>query len=543
VVEPGWIAQVLEGGELLLTSSAPERRAAGPSARPDPVRLELFHGLFMSVAEQMGAVLRSTSTSVNIRERLDYSCAVFDAGGNLVANAPHVPVHLGSMGESVRTVLAQRGSRLRPGSAVVLNNPYNGGTHLPDVTVVTPVFDAAGAQLRFFVANRGHHADIGGITPGSMPADSRVLAEEGVVIDDFLVLDEGVLRERELRELLTSGPYPARSPEVNIADIKAQLAANEAGVRELLRVVTAHGWDTVQAYMGHVMANAEESVRRVIARLQDGRMHYRMDDGADLHVRVKVDHRVREAFIDFTGTSPQREGNFNAPPSVTRAAVLYVFRCLVGDDIPLNEGCLMPLKIIAPAGSFLAPTPGCAVVAGNTEVSQAVCNALMGAMGVVASSQATMNNLSFGGDRYQYYETICGGTGAGPGFSGTGPVHSHTTNTRITDAEVLELRYPVRLERFCIRRNSGGCGRWSGGDGAIRAIRALEPMTATVVASRRAVPPFGLEGGEPGAPGTQRVERASGCVQILAGTDQVELGANDLLVIETPGGGGFGSRR
>jgi 5-oxoprolinase (ATP-hydrolysing) len=540
VVEPGWAAQVLNGGELLLTRAHSARRAAADPARADPVHLELFHGLFMSAAEQMGAVLRNTSTSVNIRERLDFSCAVFDADGNLVANAPHVPVHLGSMGESVRTVLARRGGSLRPGSAVVLNNPFAGGTHLPDVTVVTPVFDEAGSQLRFFVASRGHHADIGGITPGSMPAASRTLEEEGVVIDDFLAVEAGVFRERELRALLTSGSHPARSPEVNIADIKAQLAANAAGVRELGRLVSTYGWPLVHAYMGHVMTNAEESVRRVIARLKEGAFHYRMDDGADLHVSVSVDHVTQEARIDFTGTSPQRKGNFNAPPSITRAVVLYVFRCLVGDDLPLNEGCLNPLKIIAPPGSFLAPAPGCAVVAGNTEVSQAVCNALLGALGVAASSQATMNNLLWGNARYQYYETLCGGTGAGPGFDGTGPVHSHLTNTRITDAEVLELRYPVRVERFCVRHGSGGRGRWSGGNGAIRAIRALEPMTATVVGSRRTVPPFGLEGGEPGAPGTQRVERADGSVQLLQGTDQVELQASDLIIIETPGGGGYG---
>jgi 5-oxoprolinase (ATP-hydrolysing) len=465
---------------------------------------------------------------------------VFDDRGNLIANAPHVPVHLGSMGESVRTVLAQRGSSLHPGSAVVLNNPFNGGTHLPDVTVVTPVFDDSGTQLRFFVANRGHHADIGGITPGSMPAGSRTLTEEGVVIDDFLVVEAGVFREQELRDLLTSGAHPARSPDVNVADIKAQLAANEAGVRELNRIVIAYGWSMVFAYMGHVMANAEESVRRVIARLKDGALHYRMDDGADLKVKVSVDHVSREALIDFTGTSSQREGNFNAPPSISRAAVLYVFRCLVDDDLPLNEGCLKPLKIIAPPGSFLSPSPGCAVVAGNTEVSQAICNALLGALGASASSQATMNNFLFGNERYQYYETICGGTGAGPQFAGAGPVHSHMTNTRITDAEVLELRYPVRLERFCVRQGSGGRGRWQGGDGAVRAVRALEPMTATVVGSRRTVPPFGLDGGEAGAPGTQCVQRINGSIQILKATDQVELAAGDLVIIETPGGGGYG---
>jgi len=540
VVEPGWVAEALPGGELLLTHLVPARRPEADPTRADPVFLELFNNLFVAVAEQMGAVLRNTSTSVNIKERLDYSCAVFDASGALVANAPHVPVHLGSMSDSVRTVLSRRGSTLRPASTVVLNNPFNGGTHLPDVTVVTPVFDETGAAIRFFVANRGHHADIGGITPGSMPPGSRRLSEEGVVIDDFLLMEGGRLREREFRELLASGPYPARNPDVNVADIKAQIAANEAGVRELNELVARYGWNVVRAYMGHVMVNAQESVRRVIDRIGDGSFHYRMDDGADLKVAVRVDRAAREATIDFTGTSPQRENNFNAPPAITRATVLYVFRCLVGDDLPLNEGCLKPLRIITPPGSFLCPTAGCAVVAGNTEVSQAICNALLGALGAVASSQGTMNNFLFGNERYQYYETICGGTGAGPGFAGAGPVHSHMTNTRITDAEVLELKFPVRVERFSVRQGSGGGGRWPGGDGAVRAIRALEPMTATVVASRRTVPPFGLAGGDPGAVGRQRVERADGTIVVLGGTDQTQLAAGDLIVIETPGGGGFG---
>lgn len=541
VIEPGWMAEVLAGGELLLTCVASAQRPAPDPAHADPVYLELFNNLFMGVAEQMGAVLRNTSTSVNIKERLDFSCAVFDAAGALVANAPHVPVHLGSMGDSVRTVLGRRAKTLRPGSAVVLNNPFNGGTHLPDVTVVTPVFDESGAEIRFFVANRGHHADIGGVTPGSMPPGSRTLAEEGVVIDDFLLVEQGRFREREFRDLLTSGPYPARSPDVNIADIKAQLAANETGARELTKLVTRYGWATVSAYMGHVMANAEESVRRVIDRIGNGSLHYRMDDGAALEVSVRVDHATREAVIDFTGTSSQRETNFNAPPAIARAAVLYAFRCLVGDDLPLNEGCLMPLKIVLPPGSFLCPAPGSAVVAGNTEVSQAICNALLGALSAAASAQGTMNNFLFGNERYQYYETICGGTGGGPGFAGTGPVHSHMTNTRITDAEVLELRYPVRLERFAIRRGSGGRGKWPGGDGAVRELRALEPMTATIVASRRTVAPFGLAGGEAGAVGCQRVERADGTVVPLAGTDQVQLSAGDLIIIQTPGGGGFGA--
>lgn len=542
VVEPGWVATVLPNGGLLMASR--ERIEHGfedDFTTADPVLLELFNSLFMGAAEQMGAVLQNTSTSVNIKERLDFSCAVFDCEGNLIANAPHVPVHLGAMGESVRAVLRSRQGRLRPGDAVVLNDPFNGGTHLPDITVVTPVFDRTGTELRFFVANRGHHADIGGITPGSMPPDSRNLEEEGIIIDDFLVVDQGRFRERAFRDLLASGPYPARSPDVNIADLKAQLAANEAGVRELHLLLDRYGWECVEAYMAHVMANAEESVRRTIDRIHDGEFTYEMDDGAVLKVAVRIDHAERRADVDFTGTSAQREGNFNAPPAITAAAVLYVFRCLIGDDIPLNEGCLRPIRIIIPQGSFLSPDPGTAVVSGNTEVSQAICNALLGALGAVASSQGTMNNFLFGTDLFQYYETICGGTGAGPDFDGVGPVHSHMTNTRITDPEVLELRYPVRLEHFGVRSGSGGEGRRRGGDGAIRKIRMLEPMTATIVASRRTVPPFGLAGGAPGAVGRQWVQRAAGSELVLHRTDHVDLETGDLIVIETPGGGGYGA--
>ena len=542
VVEPGWVATVLPNGGLLLASR--ERIEHGfqdDFTTADPVLLELFNSLFMGAAEQMGAVLQNTSTSVNIKERLDFSCAVFDCEGNLIANAPHVPVHLGAMGESVRAVLRSRQGRLRPGDAVVLNDPFNGGTHLPDITVVTPVFDRTGTELRFFVANRGHHADIGGITPGSMPPNSRNLEEEGIIINDFLVVDQGRFREQAFRDLLASEPYPARSPDVNIADLKAQLAANEAGVKELRLLLDRYGWGCVGAYMAHVMANAEESVRRTIDRIHDGEFTYEMDDGAVLKVAVRIDHAERRADVDFTGTSAQREGNFNAPPAITAAAVLYVFRCLIGDDIPLNEGCLRPIRIIIPQGSFLSPDPGTAVVSGNTEVSQAICNALLGALGVVASSQGTMNNFLFGTDLFQYYETICGGTGAGPDFDGVGPVHSHMTNTRITDPEVLELRYPVRLEHFGVRSGSGGKGRRRGGDGAIRKIRMLEPMTATIVASRRTVPPFGLAGGAPGAAGRQWVRRADGSELVLDRTDHVDLEAGDLIVIETPGGGGYGA--
>ena len=540
VVEPGWTAEVTERNHMLLRRTEPRADAAGVGTeRADPVLLELFNNLFRHVAEQTGVVLQNTSLSVNIKERLDFSCAVFDADGNLVANAPHVPVHLGAMGESVQHVLRHRRGTLRPGDVVALNNPYGGGTHLPDVTVVTPVFDDTGKHLRFFLGSRGHHADIGGITPGSTPPQSRTLEEEGVLIDDFLLVEAGHFREAEFRALLGAARYPARSPDVNVADIKAQVAANEAGVAELCRVVERYGWDTVRAYMRHVMDNAEESVRRVLDRLPDGAFAYVMDDGSPLHVAVRVDRAARSAVVDFTGTGPQHAGNFNAPPAITRACVLYVFRCLVGDDIPLNEGCLKPLTIRIPPGSFLSPKPGAAVVAGNTEVSQAVCNALFGAVGAVACSQATMNNFLFGDATRQYYETICGGAGAGPGFAGQSAVHTHMTNTRMTDPEVLELRYPVRLEEFSIRAGSGGAGRWPGGNGAVRRMRFLAPMTAVIVASRRAVAPFGLAGGSDGAAGRQWVDRADGSRGELAGTDQAELSPGDVFTIYTPGGGGY----
>ena len=503
--------------------------------------LELFNNLFMNVAEQTGAVLQNTSMSVNIKERLDFSCAVFDGRGNLVANAPHIPVHLGAMGESVRTVLRLRGDSLRPGDVVALNDPFNGGTHLPDITVITPVFDATGGEIRFLVGSRGHHADIGGITPGSTPPASRTLEEEGVVIDNFLLVAGGAFQEDAFRALLAGARHPARSPDINVADIKAQVAANEKGVQELGRVVAQHGWDTVRAYMGHVMDNAEESVRRLLARLGDGAFDYVMDDGAALRVRVTVDRDARSAVVDFTGTGPQRtDNNFNAPPAVTRAVVLYVLRCLVGDDIPLNEGCLKPVEIIIPPGTFLSPAPGRAVVAGNTEVSQATCNALFGALAALACSQGTMNNFLFGSAAQQYYETICGGTGAGADFDGTDAVQTHMTNTRMTDPEVLELRYPVRLEAFAIRHGSGGAGRHRGGNGAIRRIRFLAPMTGVLVSSRRTQPPFGLFGGAPGAAGRQWVERSDGTTEVLAGTSSAELMPDDVFVIETPGGGGYG---
>jgi 5-oxoprolinase (ATP-hydrolysing) len=541
VVEPGWTAEVTAADHMVLRRTQPRpNRVDAASGKPDPVLLELFNNLFMHVAEQTGILLRNTSMSVNIKERLDFSCAIFDAQGALVANAPHLPVHLGAMGESVRTVLRLRGGKLKPGDSVALNNPYNGGTHLPDVTVVTPVFAPSG-ELRFFVASRGHHADVGGVTPGSTPPASRTLEEEGVVIDDFLLVDGGRFREAEFRDVLASARYPARSPDVNVADIKAQVAANAAGVRELLGVVARHGWPTVRAYMRHVMDNAEESVRRVLDRIGEGSFDYVMDDGSPLRVAVAIDRAARTARVDFTGTGPQRADNFNAPRAITRAAVLYVFRCLVGDDIPLNDGCLVPLEIVVPPGTFLSPEPGAAVVAGNTEVSQAVTNALLGALGALACSQSTMNNFLFGDATYQYYETICGGVGAGPGWDGASAVHTHMTNTRMTDPEVLELRYPVRLESFSVRRGSGGAGRFRGGDGAVRRIRFLRPMTAVIVSSRRTVAPFGLDGGGQGATGAQRVARADGTMTELAGAASAELAAGDVFVIETPGGGGYGA--
>ena len=541
VIEPGWAAEVTAQDHMLLRRAAPRaNQVAADSARPDPVLLELFNNLFMNVAEQTGAVLRNTSLSVNIKERLDFSCAIFDADGGLVANAPHVPVHLGAMGESVRTVLRSRGPALRPGDVVALNNPFNGGTHLPDVTVITPVFDEAGGAIRFFVGSRGHHADIGGTTPGSTPPDSRALEDEGVVIDDFLLAAQGEFREAAFRALLAGALFPARSPDVNVADIKAQVAANQRGAQELARVVRQFGWDTVRAYMRHVMDNAEDGVRRALGRIGDGRFDYVMDDGAPLRVSVAVDRATRTATVDFSGTGAQSPGNFNAPPAVTRAVVLYVFRCLVGEDIPLNDGCLKPVRIVIPPGTFLSPAPRAAVVAGNTEVSQATCNALFGALGRLACSQATMNNVVFGDATRQYYETICGGMGAGPGADGASAIQTHMTNTRMTDPEVLELRYPVTLEAFAIRRGSGGTGAARGGDGAVRRIRFHEPMTLAVVASRRDVAPFGLEGGADGAPGRQWVERADGSVEMMGGRSRAELRPGDVFVIETPGGGGYG---
>jgi 5-oxoprolinase (ATP-hydrolysing) len=542
MIEPGWQAEVTARNHLILRRIAPRQAAeTGDAGKPDPVLLELFNNMFMAIAEQSGAVLRNTAQSVNIKERLDFSCAIFDAEGGLIANAPHVPVHLGAMGESVRHVIRCRRGTLRPGDAVALNNPFAGGTHLPDLTLVTPVFDEAGANIRFFVACRGHHADIGGLTPGSTPPFSKTLTDEGVVIDNFLMLAQGKLQETAFRALLSGARSPARNPDQNVADMKAQTAANETGVAALNGIIARYGWQLVAAYMGHVKDNAEAAIRNLIGRLQDSHFNYAMDDGAPLQVKVTINRTEKSATIDFTGTGAAKANNFNAPKAVTTAAVLYCFRCLAAADIPLNEGCLKPLTIIIPPGSFLDPPAGAAVVAGNTEVSQAVTVALLAALGASASSQATMNNFLFGNAKYQYYETICGGAGAGPGFSGASAVHTHMTNTRITDPEIMELRYPVRVEEFAIRKHSGGAGKFTGGDGARRKIKFLEPMTATIVASRRAAPPFGLAGGGAGAVGQQWIERADGSIETLSGSAEAQLGAGDAIIIETPGGGGYGS--
>ena len=539
VIEPGWRAEVTAKDHIVLrrVEALPVRTAIGTGA--DPVMLEIFNNRFMSIAEQMGAALQNTASSVNIKERLDFSCAVFDRAGGLVSNAPHMPVHLGSMGASVRAVIEQNPD-MGPGDVFVLNAPYNGGTHLPDVTVVAPVYDTAKETRLFYVAARGHHADIGGITPGSMPAHSRNVEEEGVLIDNFRIVERGNLREEELRRLLTSGKYPARNPEQNIADLRAQIAACEKGARELRRMVSEFGLDVVDAYMTHVQDNAEENVRRVIGRLKDASFEQKMDDGSVIRVAVRVNREARTARIDFTGTSAELASNLNAPSAVARAAVLYVFRCMVDDDIPLNEGCLKPIEIVIPEGSMLAPRYPAAVVGGNVETSQAVTDALFAAFGAMASAQGTMNNLTFGNDRYQYYETIAGGAGAGPDFNGADAVQTHMTNSRLTDPEVLEWRFPVLLEEFSIRRGSGGNGKHKGGDGAVRAIRFREKMSLSILSTRRVVAPFGLMGGENAATGENYIRRVDGKIERLDGSAQAELGAGDTVIVRTPGGGGFG---
>jgi 5-oxoprolinase (ATP-hydrolysing) len=540
VVEPGWQAEVTAIDNLVLQRvvARPERQAIG--TRVDPVMLEIFNNLYMSIAEQMGLRLANTAYSVNIKERLDFSCALFNADGDLIANAPHMPVHLGSMGESIRTVIRENAGKIRAGDVYVLNAPYNGGTHLPDVTVITPVFDDAGGHILFYVGSRGHHADIGGITPGSMPPASRVVEEEGVLIDNFLLVERGQLREQETIALLSSGRYPSRNVAQNMADLRAMIAANEKGVQELRRMVAHFGLEVVHAYMRHVQDNAEEAVRRVIDVLKDGEFACEMDGGALIHVKISIDRKSRSATIDFTGTSPQLPTNFNAPSAVAMAAVLYVFRTLVDDDIPLNAGCLKPIGVIIPEASMLNPRYPAAVVAGNVETSQCVTDALYGALGVMAASQGTMNNFTFGNEHYQYYETISGGSGAGEGFPGTDVVQTHMTNSRLTDPEVLEWRFPVLLESFAIRKGSGGRGRWKGGDGAIRRVRFLEPMTAAILSGHRLVPPYGMAGGEPGAVGRNAVERRDGSVIELAGCAEIAMHAGDVFVIETPGGGGYG---
>jgi 5-oxoprolinase (ATP-hydrolysing) len=550
IIEPGWEATITENNDLILNRRSTEIDADRirvnsclSAVKSDPVLLEIFNNLFRAIAEQMGVTLQNTSSSVNIKERLDFSCAIFDRNGQLVANAPHIPVHLGSMSESVEALILAQIHTIKPGDVYVSNNPYNGGTHLPDITAITPVFDNSSSLPLFYVASRGHHADIGGITPGSMPPNSKIVTEEGILLDNFQLVSEGNFRESELLEILTAGDLPVRNPAQNIADLQAQVAANNRGVAELLKMVEHYGLETVQAYMGFVQDNAEESVRRVIEVLKDGEFTYPMDSGGQIKVAITINKSARRAKIDFTGTSPQQFNNFNAPAAVCKAAVLYVFRTLVDDDIPLNAGCLKPLEIINPAGCMLNPRYPAAVVAGNVETSQNITDALYCALGAIASSQGTMNNFTFGNNRYQYYETICGGSGAGADFDGTDAVQTHMTNSRLTDPEVLEWRFPVLLESFAIRANSGGNGAHRGGNGVVRRVRFLEDMTAGILSGRRVISPCGLHGGESGKVGRNYVERFDGNVEELGSTASVEMRSGDVFVIETPGGGGYGGFR
>jgi 5-oxoprolinase (ATP-hydrolysing) len=542
VIEPGWQARVSALDHLVLERYLAKEAQFAVGTQADPVLLEVFNNLFMNIAEQMGLQLQNTAHSVNIKERLDFSCALFDAQGNLIANAPHMPVHLGSMGESIKTVIRENAKTMQEGNVYVLNDPYHGGTHLPDITVITPVYLDGSKTPDFYVGSRGHHADIGGVTPGSMPPFSTRIEEEGVQINNVLLVERGVLRETEMVALLQSGQYPSRNPAQNMADLKAQIAANEKGVQELRKIVTQFGLPVVKAYMGHVQDNAEESVRRVITHLKDGSFTLHLDNGAQIQVAIRVNGQARTAEIDFTGTSAQQTNNFNAPTAVCMAAVLYVFRSLVGDDIPLNAGCLKPLKVIIPEGSMLNPLPPASVVAGNVETSSCITNALYGALGVMASSQPTMNNLTFGNAQYQYYETISGGSGAGDGFDGTSVVQTHMTNSRLTDPEVLEFRFPVRLQSYAIREGSGGAGRWHGGNGGIRRIEFLEPMTASILSNARVHPAFGMAGGSAGAVGINRVVRQDGTQQDVPHIAQVDMQAGDVFEIHTPGGGGYGSK-
>lgn len=540
ILEQGWQAEAAAGGDLILRRIVPLERSEAIGTSVDPVMLEVFNNLFMSIAEQMGATLANTAYSVNIKERYDFSCAIFDGKGDLVANAPHVPVHLGSMSESVRVVLAQNAGKIRVGDVFMMNNPYNGGTHLPDVTVITPVFDDAGENIIYTVASRGHHADIGGTTPGSAPPDSRHIDEEGVLIDNFLLVKAGTLQDSAARDLLASGKYPCRNVDQNMADLAAQIAANATGVNELTKITRQFGLSVVHAYMRHVQDNAEESVRRVLDVLHDCDFTYPLDSGAQIKVAISVNKATREATINFNGTSDQDEFNYNAPLAICHAVVLYVFRTLVGSNIPMNEGCLKPLKIIVPKGTLINPNAPAAVISGNTEVSQAIADTLYGALGVIAGSQGTMNNFVYGNDTFQNYETICGGTGAGNGFHGADAVHSHMTNTRMTDPEVLETRFPVRVDEFSIRQGSGGVGQYAGGEGIVRRLRFLEPMTATVLSSHRETAPHGASGGGAGSVGENAVVRKDGTVEPLKGNDVAQMAAGDVFVLKSPGGGGYG---
>jgi 5-oxoprolinase (ATP-hydrolysing) len=546
VVESGWRAERADDGTLSLTRSVPLERTKAIGTDVDPVRLEIFNNLFMAIAEEMGVALQATATSVNIKERLDFSCAIFDASGALIANAPHIPVHLGSMGESIRRIIDTRGRGkdgrgIRRSDAYVLNDPYRGGTHLPDITVIVPVFYGEESHPSAFVAARGHHADIGGIAPGSMPPDSRSITEEGVLIDNELLVDEGHFREAEMRALLGSGEWPARNPARNISDLKAQLAACVRGAEVLAATARDYGPDVVAAYMNHVLANAEESVRRLLDRLEDGEFDYEMDNGAHVRVRISVDKASRSALFDFTGTSDQLPDNFNAPYSIVRAASLYVVRTLIDDAIPMNDGCLRPIELVVPEGSMLNPKYPAAVVAGNVETSQVVTDALFAATGRLAPSQGTMNNFTFGNEQYQYYETIAGGSGAGRDHDGTSAVQTHMTNSRLTDPEILETRLPVRLDQFAIRRGSGGRGAYHGGDGVVRAVTFLEPMRANILANRRRVAPKGIKGGADAEAGRNWVERTDGSVEMLSATAYAKVGPGDRFIIETPGGGGYGT--
>ena len=542
IIDDGWSGTLDKHYNLILSRVEEKKLQKGIGTSVDVVMLEVFNNLFMNIAEQMGATLANTAYSVNIKERLDFSCALFNNEGSLVANAPHVPVHLGSMSEAIKTVVRLNKDNIYPDDVFVLNAPFNGGTHLPDVTVITPVFDKNGKEIIFFVASRGHHADIGGKTPGSGPPDSKHIEEEGVLIDNFKLFDKGIFREQEMRKILSSGKYPCRNVEHNMADLAAQVAANKTGINEINSMIDQFGIETVHAYMNHVQDNAEESIRNAIVNLKQGEYEYELDNGEFIRVNVKIDKKNREAIIDFTGTAPKNPLNYNAPMAVCYAVILYVFRTLVGNNIPLNEGCFKPIKIIIPNNSMINAKYPSAVIAGNTEVSQLTCNALFGALGVIAGSQATMNNFIWGNEKIQNYETICGGTGAGPNFHGTSAIQTHMTNTRSTDPEVLETRFPVRLEEFSIRKNSGGKGKFNGGDGVTRKLRFLEPMTVTTLCSHRKIKPFGLNGGGPGDCGKEWLEKADGSILSLSGNDSCQVKINDLFVMETPGGGAFGKK-